>query len=265
MLIEITEYFIKEILYKYFSNDNRVNKNYFDLIVESQKQKQSNDINKNIGFYLTELCIKNYDKNLKTYRYLYLWKSCYVDKLLKYFNFNDIYSIKLGLKYYDNICSFFNNLINNTKNMWMLNKEEYINIHKMFNLSLDINYYKECRTLFYKNVAKIEDIKNKENKLILTIKNCKNPYLHEYYDVVLLKENKHVINKIIWKIKKFNFKICRCSNPHTNCNVIDVTSNNFLYINYKLTEEIKEINILECYDNDLIYDFYIYLSTINSL
>lgn len=258
MIIEIDIFFIKEILYKYYNNDNRVDIVYNKLSEECKKQTKN--IDKNIAFYLTELSILNYEYNLEKYKFLYIWKKEYTDKILDHFKLS-YKSVKKLLQLYNNLSNVFLNVINNQKNMYTLQKDEYIYIHQMFNKQIDMSYYYEGKNFFYKKVFKLEDVKYIDDKYIIRIFNYSNPVFNKYYDVATLVEYKSYINKIIYKINNLKVKICKCNNPHNNSNVIDVNIDDMISIYYKINKNEK--NILECYDNELLYDFFMHISKID--
>jgi len=260
--MEVDENFVKEIIYIHFNCDDKVEKWYSKLANDCDKT--NSDINKNIAFYLTKLVIENYDENSKVIRFLPIWKKKYVDKLLDIFKI-EYSSMRKLLKIYKTIPNLFLNLLRDPKNMYILEKNEYVHIHIFCDEKVNYSYYYESRELYFKTVKLLKDCKFIENKNIVRIFNYTNRHLNEYYDVVYLVEYNHLLNKIIQKMKKCKINVCSCNNPHTNTNTIDVTSNCLEFIYKKISYNKRDKNIFECYNNYLYYDFFKHLSEIDSI
>ena len=252
---EITEMVIKECIYLDFQNEDRVEKEYKNLL--NGCPRFSKNEAKNIGMYLHELCIVNYDKNVKSKKYLSTWKTKHTDPLLS--NLGLSYeSVRLCLKFHKRFYTFLIFLINRTQDNYLLTWKEYKSINQQFYKMYSFERYEALRTLFFKTVTKLKHAKHvsDETHIIKTIYKYSKPHLRKYYDVVILKEVYKYIEKIRYYMKEKNVFVCSCSEPHTNYNVIDATITTATNVHYKLKSFESGKWIIECYGNKLYYDFY---------
>jgi len=249
--IQISENNIKEILYKHFNDDNKVNKEYFRL--SKSVYEQTPHMDKNIAFFLTELCIIDLNRHQKEFKYLPLWNKEYTNKLLNTFHISEE-SLKKGLIIYENLSNLFINMVKNTKKMFFLTKEEYIIIHYMFDEKYDLNYYYACKNIFYNDYHILDDkVLCVNDRCILNIDNK---------DIVILPESLDVMNKlaILLNKKDKNIILCNCNSFHTNEEVVSVQDCNFFYLYRKI--KYKKNIILEFNGNNLKYQLYMYIKYI---
>lgn len=249
-LPKIDELYIKEKLYKYYGNENKVDKEYKSLM--KNIYNQSSDINKDIAFYLTELSF-NLDYNLEKYKYLKIWYNEYTLVLLKSFNLKQesISKLKIGLMIYENLSNLFKNLISNPKKMFFLEKDDYICIHKLLNKIVNLSYYFWCRKVFKNDFMILSnEITIIEDRHIININN---------QNIVILPEMIPVMKKIHIYLndKNKNIKICNCNEFHTNQEVINCIDTNLFFVKNKLKYN-KDV-IIECCDDILKYEFYKYI------
>lgn len=246
--IKISENSIKEILYKHFNDDTKVNKEYFKL--SKAVYEQTPHLDKNIAFFLTELCIKNLTHYTNELKYLPLWDEKYTKKFLEIFHVSKE-SIKNGLIIYENLSNLFINMVKNTKKMFFLTKEEYIIIHYMFDEKYDLNYYYACKKIYFNDYQLLDDkVLCVHDRHVLNIENK---------DIVILPEAFDVMNKLAILLNKEDkkIKLCNCNSFHTNEDVISVEDTNFFHTYQKI--KFKNNIILEFNGNTLKYQLYMYI------
>lgn len=250
-LIPINENFIKEVLYKYYNNDKKVNNEYFKLTKCVYEQTKS--LEKNITFFLTELCIKDINYHSKEFKYLHLWNSEYTQKLLENFQLSDK-SLRIGLLIYDNISTLFKVLLEKPKKMFFLSKEEYINIHDLVDENYDLNYYYACKKVFNNDYHILDEkISCIDDKHILNINNK---------NIVILPESLDVMYKLSILLNKNekNIKLCNCNSFHTNEEKISIEESNFYFTYSKI--KYKRNIVLEFNGNNIKYELYQYIKYI---
>lgn len=252
VLIELNEFFIKEILYEYYRNDKKVEDEYKNLKICTSKYKQSESQFKNIGFFLTELCILNLEYHSKQYKYLKLWNDKYTLKILNYFKLSAS-SLKNGLMIYHTLTSLFKTIIQNQKKCIFLTKDEYIHIHSMFHKTPDLSYFFLCKKILKNDCMVLTpEFTQIDDREVIWIDNK---------HAIILPEMKDTMKKlnVILNDPNRKIKICNCNDFHTNQQTISFTDTNIFYL-YSMVKSKTNV-IVECNGNDLKYSFLQYIMT----
>jgi len=182
-----------------------------------------NRINSRLNSFLNN---KQYIKNYKEYKELFLWysiKKNKLDKKLKKYLTNNIQNILSRFDIYNDL----NNII--------LNLTTYQLIYDDYQLNQYYDKIKELKVLLLKNVKKQLDIYEKNINLIEIIKHS------------------DILNNFYKKIKNINFKFINdCETDKLKCDKSDIFSNpkckvffhgRFDYIDNYTTDDIDEENL----------------------